>query len=466
MSEEGEVKPGVTSGHASGVTVEEFYQRMKRQGLWRAYAIYRDGRLELSHPELMVPVGEFLRTSKDFAGHEAVFIGREDGVDTLFFAFVHCTKRGLAQGGLRFQKYDGLADLLSDGLRLAQGMTRKNALAGLWWGGGKGIMPLPLEGGAANSPDDRRAYFMAYGRFVASLNGLYYTAEDMGTSSADMEAVHCVNRFTTCIPRELGGSGNPSEFTALGVFNGMRAAWKFISGDESLEGVSVAVQGVGHVGLPLVSALAGAGARVYIADVPGRLEELRRSGSLPQGVVEVADPASVYALDVDIFSPCWRGAVINPQTIPALKARLVCGAANNILSDPADAERLSERGVEYVPDFVCNRMGIVNCADEWMGYLPEDVQGAAGKVYQDTLDIFERARRLGITTAAAADQLADEAAQETHPLFGMRGRRILEYLLKGDWAGVTFPALTAALGGCAMAGGRKDGTHTGRGLTI
>lgn len=440
MGEEGHVRPGETSG----LTVAEFYWRMKRQGVRRAYVIFRNGELELSHPELLAPVAKFLRSSKDFARHEAIFIGREDGIDTLLFAFIHDTTRGLAQGGLRFQKYDRLGELLSDGLRLSQGMTRKNALAGLWWGGGKGIMPLPLGGGAADSPRERRAYFMAYGRFVASLNGIYYTAEDMGTSPADMEAVHCVNRFTTCIPREIGGSGNPSEFTALGVFNAMRAAWKVISGSESLEDVSVAVQGVGHVGLPLVKSLAGAGARVHVADLPERLAECRRVGSMPQGVIDVADPESVYGLDVDIFSPCWRGAVINPQTIPELRARLVCGAANNILSDPADAERLRERGIEYVPDFVCNRMGIVNCADEWMGYLPEDVQRAAGKVYHDTFAIFERARQLDITTAAAADLLADEAAQEVHPLFGMRGWRILEYLLKADWAGVHASALTAA----------------------
>lgn len=125
---------------------------MKRQGVRRAYVISRQGELELSHQDLLAPVAEFLRSSKDFAGHKAVFVWRENGTDALFFAFVHSTTRGLAQGGLRFQQYDGLGEQLSDGLRLSQGMTRKNALAGLWWGGGKGIITLPLEGGWPTRP--------------------------------------------------------------------------------------------------------------------------------------------------------------------------------------------------------------------------------------------------------------------------------------------------------------------------
>jgi len=434
----------VVSSGPVALTVGGFYELLKQNGVKRAYILFRSSKFESSHPELLAPIVEFLRSSKDFAGHEAIFIGREEGIDTLFFAFIHCTSRGLAQGGLRFKSYSDLDALLRDGLRLARGMTRKNALARLWWGGGKGIMPLPLDSNHELTNQERRKYFEAYGRFVASLNGLYYTAEDMGTSPADMEAVHCFNRFTTCIPKEIGGSGNPSEFTALGVFNAMRAAWKVIAGAENLKAVRVAVQGVGHVGLPLVKLLLESQANVWVADTPEKLRELTQLGLLPARVNLVAAPESIYDLDVDVFSPCWQGAVINSRTIPRLKARLVCGAANNILREPEDADRLRARAIEYVPDFVCNRMGIVNCADEWMGYIPEDVRQASSNVFADTIAIFARARQLNITTARAADQLADAAARESNPLFGNRASRILQYLVMSDWAKVDELVLSAA----------------------
>jgi glutamate dehydrogenase/leucine dehydrogenase len=420
------------------LTVSDLLRLLERHDIERAFVLYRDGEFISSHPEPLRPIQEFLETSNDFDEHEGVFLGRKKGLETMFFAFVHNTKRGLAQGGLRFMEYVNVAALLSDGLRLSRGMTRKNALADLWWGGGKGIMTLPdgYSESQIHRPIERQRLFEAYGRFVASLDGLYYTAEDMGTSPADMKVVHSVNRFTTCIPTELGGSGNPSPFTAKGVIRAMEAAWSVLQGTKSLSGVKVAVQGAGNVGTPLICELSGAGAEVWVADVP---ESRKRLDLLKQdrpNVHVLHNPDEVYDLDVDIFSPCWRGAVINEKTIPRLKARLICGAANNILSEDADAERLKQRGIEYVPDYVCNRMGIVNCADEWMGYLPEDVRLAADRVYPDTIRIFEHARRLNITTVEAANQLADEAAGKLHPIMGHRGRRIIEYLLETDWAGI------------------------------
>ncbi|HXT64146.1 MAG TPA: Glu/Leu/Phe/Val dehydrogenase dimerization domain-containing protein [Pyrinomonadaceae bacterium] len=436
-----------SAGLVQNWTVSDLLRMMELYDAERAFVIYRDGDFISSHPEMLNPVQAFLETSNDFDEHEGVFFGRENGVDTVFFAFVHNTKRGLAQGGLRFMKYGNIAALLSDGLRLSRGMTRKNALADLWWGGGKGIMPLPVGYGEASQikdPVERRRLFEAYGRFVASLDGLYYTAEDMGTSPEDMKAVHSVNRFTTCIPAEIGGSGNPSPFTARGVFRAIEAAWTVLKGSKNLLGVKVAVQGAGNVGTPLVCELADSGAEVWVADVPAiknRLEELKRDRP---NVHIVDNPDEVYDLDVDIFSPCWRGAVINQTTIPRLKAKLICGAANNILSEEADADRLKARGIEYVPDYVCNRMGIVNCADEWMGYLPEDISLAADRVYPDTLKIFDYARGLNITTAEAANQLADKAAGALHPIMGHRGRRIIEHLLKSDWAGLFSKGAAAA----------------------
>ncbi|MBI4614377.1 MAG: class I tRNA ligase family protein, partial [Planctomycetes bacterium] len=416
--------------------VEELHDRLAAAGVSRAFVLFENGEFTLSHPALLAPVQAFFELSQDFAQHEGVFLGREEGFPTVFFAFVHDTRRGLAQGGLRFKRYDTTADVLVDGLRLARGMTRKNALAGLWWGGGKGVLPvtLPLARPEYMEKDrpERRRLFEAYGRFVASIGGIYYTAEDIGTNTGDLAAVLGQNRFTTCIPPACGGSGNPSPFTAHGVYRAMQAAWNFLTGSDDLSGVRVAVQGAGHVGGPLIRELDEAGARVWFTDVDvKRIAEL--SAELPRAVAVLPD--SIYDLEVDVFAPCAVGAVVSAQTIPRLKCRLVCGAANNILRETADAERLRERGIAFVPDYVCNRMGITNCADEWRGYLEEDVWVAAEKVYPDTLRVLKHARNLVVTPSRAADELADAAASELHPLLGHRGRRLADQLVAANGRG-------------------------------
>ncbi len=415
-------------------SVEELHDLLAEQGVTRAFVVSENGEITLSHPRLLAPVKAFFELSQDFANHEGVFIGREDGIPTLFFAFVHDTRRGLAQGGLRFKPYDSLADVLVDGLRLAQGMTRKNALAGLWWGGGKGIVAAAE---AVRTPEyltestpERLAMFRAYGRFIASLGGIYYTAEDVGTKTSDMNAILGQNRFTTCVGGELGGSGNPSPATARGVFVAMQAAWRFLTGTDDLAGVRVAVQGVGNVGGPLVALLDDAGARIWVTDIDTRALETLAS---QRPGIEVVSGDAIFDLDVDVFAPCAIGAQVNERTIPRLKVKLICGAANNILGEDADAERLRQRGIAYVPDYLCNRMGITNCADEWQGYLPGDVELAAERVYPDTLRVLKHARGQMITTAAAADQLADIAACELHPMLGHRGRRLIDALMAHGW---------------------------------
>jgi glutamate dehydrogenase/leucine dehydrogenase len=436
-----------TPGEVRGSTVRRFYDGMVEEGIHRAYVVYADGNFVSSHARLTEGVRSFLASSPDFAGHEAVFIGREPGLGTLFFAFIHSTGRGLAQGGLRFKKYAGLTELLADGLRLAQGMSRKSALAGLWWGGGKGIISVPFDVDDAAELDSslRRSYFEAYGRFIASLGGVYYTAEDAGTTKEDMAAVLSQNRYTTCIPERLGGSGNPSPYTALGVVRAMQAAWGVMRGSEQLSGLKVAVQGVGNVGEALVRLLSQAGARVLMADVADpairlRLERLRAEVA---NVECVDDPDSIYDAEVDVFAPCLtQGAIINRETIPRLRAALVCGATNNILAEPLqDAKLLAERGIAFVPDYVCGRMGIINCADEWMGYLEEDTLHAVEGVYQATKQVFDLARHHGVTTTEAAHQLADEALREGHPLPRLRGRgqRIIKHLIETGWTETGHP---------------------------
>lgn len=417
------------------LSIEDFHQQLIQHNIYRAFILFENGQFQLSHPKIMHNIRAFLELSQDFSNHEGIFIGREKGLDSLFWAFVHDTRRGLAQGGLRFHHYQSLADVLVDGLRLSQGMTRKNALAGLKWGGGKGIMTLPERfshpSQFAQGPD-RQRYFEAYGRFVASLGGIYYTAEDVGTNTPDMASIQSQNRFTTCIPESHGGSGNPSSFTARGVLRAMQAAWQSLTGQEQLYGVKIAVQGTGNVGSPLIRYLDDLGAEIWVSDINQNALEVLKKERPRLHIID--QPDAIFDLDVDIFAPCAIGAVVNVETIPRLKVRLICGAANNILKEPeSDAELLHKKGIGMVPDFVCNRMGIVNCADEWQGYLAEDVRLAAEQVFPDTLRIFKYARTRNTTSTQAAIDLADMAASELHPMLGHRGRRIMDHLVHSRW---------------------------------
>lgn len=418
-------------------SVADFGALLDGADIWRGFLLYENGGIRLSHEEL-APVRSFFERSRDFARHEAVFFERERGLDTIFTAFVHDTRRGLAQGGLRLWKYDSMVDLLSDGLRLSQGMTRKNALAGLRWGGGKGIIALPpsapsVEGyKAAAFAEERKRLFERYGRFVASLGGVYYTAEDMGTVTADMNVLLANNRFTTCIAKDRGGSGNPSAHTAWGVFKAMQAAWQHLHGTDDLNGVRVAVQGAGNVGGPLIESLHRAGAKLIIGEFAPEIRDEMRV-RYPDAVV-LDDHEKIFEAAAEIFAPCARGNVLNPGTIARLRVQLVCGAANNQLGELHDAELLHEKNILYVPDYICNRTGIINCADEWAGYLEEDVALATERLYPDTLRVLRLAQERGISPAKAADSMADEAAAELHPMFGHRGRRLIEHLVRSGWS--------------------------------
>lgn len=419
--------------------MESFHDDLAVARIHRAYVVRRGDQLLASHPDELAHFVELLRQSPGYAEHEAVFIGRQEGVPTLFFAFVHGTRRGLAQGGLRFHRYGALDDLVFDGLRLSQGMTRKNALAGLWWGGGKAVMPITrqLEAPEYHHPEGsaRPGVFQAFGRFVASLNGIYYAAEDVGTYTPDMDAILSVNRFVTCVSSEFGGSGNPSPHTAAGVFTALKAALEVLDGTADLQGRIVSVQGAGNVGWPFLEALHQAGAILRVTDTsPNALERVRALGDRHQ---TLADPEAIYDTEAEIFAPCAVGASVNEKTIPRLKrsgVRLICGAANNILATAEDADRLVAHGILFVPDFVCNRLGIVNCANEPFGYLEEDIDRAVQGVAPDTRAILERAQQSGRTPLAEANLLADRAARELHPIWGHRGARLTDQLMRSDWS--------------------------------
>ena len=425
-------------------TPQEFVEFLKEESIYRFYFVYDrvEKRVKSSSPDLQ-PIADFINNdTRDFLFHEGLFFQLSKDFDTLLGAFVHRTNRGQAAGGVRYWHYDTLEDYLRDGLRLSKGMTRKNALAGLWWGGGKGVI--------AHNPDldkydpaIRGPLYAEYGSFISSLQGCYVTAEDVGTSVNDMAKVFSQTRFTTCIPPETGGSGNPSVPTARGVIAGMEAGLHFI-GEESLRGKTVAVQGMGHVGEPLIGFLFEKGVKKVIAtdineDNVRAVKEKFKDQPLHAEVSRPGDEY-IYSAACDIFSPNATGAVLNPHTIPLLKAKIVCGAANNQLEDSGrDDKLLFDRGIIYVPDFLTNRMGIVNCADEQYGYVNNDPhferhlqKDWKHSIFQTALQVLNEGKN-GTPPAQAAIRIADELSLIDHPLFGHRGQQIIDSLVANEW---------------------------------
>jgi leucine dehydrogenase len=390
------------------------------------------------------PIAEWLNAdTRDVLRHEAVLLAVAPTSGALFGAFLHSTVRGQGAGGLRHWPYARLEEFLRDGLRLSLGMSRKNALAGLWWGGGKGIIAR-RDVQAWRDPEVRRALYREYGAFTTSLRGAYVTAEDAGTTPPDMVAVYEATRFVTCVPPAVGGSGNPSQPTAKGVVCAMEAALDHLRLG-TLAGKTIAMQGAGNVAGFMIDELVAKGcARIVATEISAeRCAELRaRHGDAVEIRHVGIDDRTIFAEPCDIFAPNALGGVLEPERIAMLRARIVCGAANNqLLDDRRDDRLLAERGILYVPDFVANRMGIVSCANEQYGSLPSDpaIERHFGRtwdnsVYAITTQVLERAARDGITTAAAANALADEACRVPHPIWGHRSRAILDSLVRDGWA--------------------------------
>lgn len=399
-----------------------------------------------SHPTLG-PLSDFLATPESgYAGHEAIFLAIGPQTGALFGAFLHTTARGMAQGGLRHVPYPTTAAFLRDGLRLSQAMARKSALAGLWWGGGKGIIARQ-PGHTWRDRPYRDTLYREYGDFVTSLRGCFVVAEDAGTNVDDMAAVFRATRFATCIPPALGGSGNPSVITARGVVVAMEAALDHL-GLGPLQGKRVAIEGLGNVGGPMVGFLLDHGvAAIIAADIaPERVQTIRDRHPGNHVEARLVDPGNhdVLAEPCDIVAPNGLGGVLNPHTIPRIQAPIVCGAANNQLDDETrDAAALRHRGITFVPDFLCNRMGIVNCANEQYGYPVPDpaVERHLGRewdhgIYQATRRVLTLATTHDITTNQAATTLADDLAREPHPIWPNRGQQIIRTLVEGPWAAV------------------------------
>ncbi len=424
---------------------QDFVAFCRAEGI-RRFSLVTDaetGRVMSSHPQLQ-PLADFLGSdTRDFLQHEGLFFQITPEHDTLQGAFVHRTRRGQAAGGVRYWHYATVEEYLRDGLRLAKGMTRKNALAGLWWGGGKGVMARD-PGVDASDIETRTYLYQEYGSFISSLRGCYVTAEDVGTSVQDMADVFSHTRFTTCIPGDFGGSGNPSVPTARGVVSGMEAALDFLERG-GLTGKTVAVQGMGNVGGPLIRFLFEKNVGRIIAcdldpDVVRSVRDEHPELPLEARVAERGD-MSIFEEDCDILSPNATGAVLNPETIPKIRARIVCGAANNQLEDAQRDDRLLyEREIRYVPDFLTNRMGIVNAANEQYGYVRDDplferhlTWDWEHSIYQTTRRVLHKSCSTSTPSAEIAMHLADRLSLEEHPIFGHRGRQIIASLVADRW---------------------------------
>ena len=311
---------------------------------------------------------------------------------------VHDTRLGPALGGCRFISYATDEDAVVDALRLARGMTYKAALAGLAHGGGKSVIVRPRQ------HFDRVALFRAFGRFVDDLRGHYITAEDSGTGLEDMEVIRSVTQWVTGVHPSHGGSGDPSPFTALGVRRGIEACAAKRLGRSTLEGLKVAIQGVGHVGYHLCRELRESGAELMVADVdPLKAERAHRE----LGAKVVALDA-IFDVDCDVFAPCALGSALNDETIPRLKARVVAGAANNQLALPRNGDDLHARGILYAPDYAINAGGLINVAQEVRGYDEAKAREATLKIYDTIAEIVDRSEKVRAPTYKVADMLVEE----------------------------------------------------------
>jgi leucine dehydrogenase len=315
---------------------------------------------------------------------------------------IHSTALGPAVGGTRFWSYASEADAITDVLRLARGMSYKNAFAGIPFGGGKSIII------GDNRSMDREAIFRAHGRFVETLGGRYITAEDVGTSTSDMEYVRME---TSHVAGLEGRSGDPSPVTAYGVFKAIQASAKFRWGSDNLAGRRVAIQGCGNVGYYLAKELHQAGARLVATDT--NQERLRRVHAEFDTVT--MPTAEIYGVEADIFAPCALGGIINDQTIPQLKVEIVAGAANNQLLETRHGAALEERGILYAPDYVANAGGIINGCIELLGWEPSYTLFRVSEIYDKLLMVFEVAQAEKIPTREAADRLAELRLQAARP---------------------------------------------------
>ncbi|MDN3707744.1 Glu/Leu/Phe/Val dehydrogenase dimerization domain-containing protein [Myroides ceti] len=334
-----------------------------------------------------------------FDNHEQVVFCHDKDTGLKAIIGIHNTVLGPALGGTRMWNYTSEWEALNDVLRLSRGMTYKSAISGLDLGGGKAVI-------IGDSKKDKNPELIkAFARYVDSLSGRYITAEDVGSTTADMDLIHTITPHVTGISQSLGGSGNPSPVTAYGVFMGLKAAAKFQFGTDNLAGKKVFVQGIGNVGETLVKHLTENGANVIITD----LSEERVAEVANKYGATIYTGNDLYSEEVDIYAPCALGATINDDTIEKIKAKVIAGAANNQLAvEAVHGKRLQERGIVYAPDFLINAGGIINVFGEIAKYGSDEAIRRTENIYNTTLDILNYAKEQNITPNQAAMRLAEQ----------------------------------------------------------
>lgn len=339
-----------------------------------------------------------------FNEHEQIVFCHDKDSGLKAIIGIHNTTLGPALGGTRMWQYNNEWEALNDVLRLSRGMTYKSAVSGLNLGGGKAVI-------IGNAKTDKTPEMIKkFGEFVNSLSGRYITAEDVGTTTADMDLIHSVTPHVTGISESKGGSGNPSPVTAFGTYMGLKAAAKFQFGTEKLEGKKILVQGIGHVGETLVDYLAKEGAQVIITDI--NQEKLEAVVSKYDNV-SIYNGSDLYAEEVDIYAPCALGATINDDTVNKIKAKVIAGAANNQLANEnIHGQILKDRGIVYAPDFLINAGGIINVYGEIVGYGKEEAMKRTENIFNTTLDILNLAKENNITTHQAAFRAAQKRIDE------------------------------------------------------
>ncbi|HKK24462.1 MAG TPA: Glu/Leu/Phe/Val dehydrogenase [Gracilimonas sp.] len=331
--------------------------------------------------------------------HEQVVMCSDPDTGLRAIIAIHNTTLGPALGGTRMWNYKNEEEALRDVLRLSRGMTYKSAISGLNLGGGKAI----IIGDART--DKTEALFRAFGRFVDGLGGRYITAEDVGMTEKEMEWIYSETKYVTGIPKALGGSGNPSPVTAYGVYMGAKACAKKAYGSDSLEGKKIALQGAGNVASFFAKHAAKEGAKLYISDIYD--EKAKELANEVDG--ELVEPDDIYGLDVDIFTPCALGGVINDDTMNQFKCDIIAGGANNVLDEEdKHGQMLLEKGIIYAPDYVINAGGIINIASELEGYNEERALNNAGNIYNTITDILNYSEEHNMPAHKASNALAEK----------------------------------------------------------
>ncbi len=334
----------------------------------------------------------------EFDQHEQVLFVNEPDIGLRAIIAIHNTNLGPALGGCRMWPYVSESEAIRDVLRLSRGMTYKAAVLDCGLGGGKSVI--------IGNPHTEKTpeLFHAMGRAIDSLNQRYIVGEDIGTNPLDMREIRNATRCVSCLLEEDGGYGDPATMTALGVFSAMRAGVEYALGSKDLDGLHVAVQGVGNVGINLCHLLDEAGAKLTVCDV----HDVNLQAAADEFEARVVSPESIYQADADVFAPCAMGAILNDETIPQLRVKVVAGAANNQLDREEHSQVLVDRGIVYLPDYVSNGGGLISCAADWYGKDIEEVPANVRRIYDTCRNILERADSMGVTSSAAADRIAEE----------------------------------------------------------